>query len=75
MRDLQRARFVEEPLTCRLIAVGHAAEDANRNRMTERAMDAAMDRAAKTARAERLTDLVGAEQAARRRQAAGPSSR
>ena len=50
----------------RLVALRHAAQDADGDRMPERAVHAAMDRAAETAGPEQLADLVGAEQSDRR---------
>ena len=64
MRYLHRARFVQEAFARRLVTIGDPAQDPNRNRVTERAMDASVNRTSEPARAERLTELVGAEQRA-----------
>jgi hypothetical protein len=46
MRYLHRARFVQKSLARRIVAIGHAAKEPDRDRVTERAMDTSMHRTA-----------------------------
>ena len=67
--ELQRPRLAQEARAHRVpVAVGTAPQQADGDRMAERAMGAAEHLAAEPARAEPLAELVGAEQPAGRRQ-------
>jgi hypothetical protein len=66
MRDLERPRLAEKPRADGVpVAIGTLAQQPDGDRVAERAVRAAEVLAAETARTERLTQLVGAEQSAR----------